>query len=224
MPSMTARRMSQVLRILDKVLVISHSYVVKLSKQQLGLMIVAGAGLCALAVDHFILRPDGALSAAAAAIVVEEGSPLEGEPKGKAIKAIIDRSSALIADRIDRTATERKIQPRDAFCEPWKVTVETEVQAIVDSATTPVPVVSVKAPWKLTSVSSIGGKLAVVLEWGSKSIVLTLDSGIKDNAELLSASDAYGKDVVPSATVREVTTGTVFKLSLDAQTATSERR
>lgn len=218
------------LRILDTFSTILHSYIVKLSKQQVGLLIVAGAGLGALAVDHFILRPDGGLDAAAAAFVVEnEESPLEGEPKSAAVKAVIDRSSALIADRIDRISAERKIQPRDAFSEPWNVESVTEVIVTEEAAVAAIPVVAPKAPWKLTSVSSIGGKLAVVLDRGT---VLTVASGIdaKADAELIEAFAASGvvqadkKREESWALVRQVSTGNVFKLSLDPQTATSEKR
>lgn len=223
--------MLQVLRILDNFPGISHSYIVKLSKQQLGLMIVAGAGLGALAVDHFILRPDGGLSAAAAAVVVEdEGSPLEGEPNSAAAKAIIDRSSALIADRIDRIAAERKQQSRDAFSELWSVRAGEEAVATENAPVAPVSTAPVNAPWKLTSVSSIGGKLAIVLLRGERDTVLTVGNGAADDAELIEAFAASGTS--PSgekrrgswAKVRQVSTGNVFELVLEPLAATSEKR
>ncbi len=223
--------MWQALRILDNISAILHSYIVKLSKQQVGLMIVAGAGLGALAVDHFILRPDGGLSAAAAAVVADnESSPLEGDSKSAAAKAIIDRSSALIADRIDRIAAERKIQPRDAFSEPWSVEVATETITIETATVPPVPVAPAIAPWKLTSVSSIGGKLAVVLVRGNQDTVLTIGTGVADDAELIEAFAANGsvssgdKRKGSWARIRQVSTGNIFELMLEPQAVTSEKR
>ncbi len=186
-------------------------------------MIVAGAGLCALGVDHFILRPDGRLESAAAAIVIDDSdSPLDGETKAAAAKVMVDRSGAFIAERLDRVVIDHA--SRNAFSEPWAIEVVPEGTVADKVEIVTVPVIPVIAPWKLTSVSSIGGKIAVVLEMGKKSLVLRVGSGVSENAELLEASDVYDKDTVPYARVREVSTGREFLLKLDPSAATSEKR
>ena len=179
-------------------------------------MVIAGAGLCALGVDHFILRPDGGLSSAAAAIVDASDSPLNASAGAATSKENIDRSSASIAERLERLPAEAKAPDRDAFSEPWQAVSVFEMlaaDAIIEPAVTP----SEPAPWKLTSVSSIGGKIAVVL---NRDIVLTMGVKTRTDVELLDAAAIHGSP--PWARLRALSTGKEYLLTLEPQ-ATSEK-
>ena len=179
-------------------------------------MVIAGAGLCALGVDHFILRPDGGLSSAAAAIVNAADSPLIANVGGAASKESIDRSSASIAERLERLPAEAKAPDRDAFSEPWQAVSVFET-LVADAPIEPASLADQPAPWKLTSVSSIGGKIAVVLD---RDIVLTMGVKTRNDVELVDAAATHGS--APWARLRALSTGKEYLLTLKPQ-ATSEK-
>jgi hypothetical protein len=189
---------------------------VKVTKQRAGLVLVLGAGACALFVDRVVLRNEGGLQKAAAA-VLPAGTLSDLE---KVKSEAIDRTQAAIADRLERVA-RKQTSGRNAFDIPWAVrpVVLQESQRSPDiAAHAAQPEVKVAAPWKLTRVSEVGGMLAVVLD---RVTVLRLGGVAVNGLELVSATGKGGK---PHAIVREVATGTEYRLELQAGEGTSEKR
>ena len=188
----------------------------KLTKQRAGLVLVLGAGACALFVDRVVLRSEGGLQRAAAAVLPAGAVPDVEKAKSEAI----DRTQAAIADRLERVARQQ-VSGRNAFDLPWAaqpVVLQEAPGKAAPELATPLREPSLIGPWKLTRVSEVGGMVAVVLD---RTTVLRLGGGANNGLELVSASGKGGK---PHAIVREVATGNQYRLELQAGESASEKR